>query len=186
MKHAACSMLLLAVAQTASAEVIENLDHIDYTATPRRGQTLRQALDAASPIREEGKLYHGYTKWHVRWNFRWWREADGRCRITEVTTHLDLDITLPELEGGTPAMQERFARFREALSEHEDGHAQIARDAAESVDQDILDLPEMASCELLEETANQLGHEHLDAAGRKSKRYDRDTEHGRSQGASPD
>ncbi|MBK7145393.1 MAG: DUF922 domain-containing protein [Xanthomonadales bacterium] len=77
MKHAACSILLLAVAQAAGAEVIENLDRIDYTATPRRGQTLRQALDAASPIREEGKLFHGYTKWHVRWNFRWWHEADG-------------------------------------------------------------------------------------------------------------
>ena len=124
------------LAQAAGAEVIESLDRIDCTATPRRGQTLRQALDAASPIREEGRLLHGYTKWHVRWNFRGWREADGRCRITEVTTRLDLDITLPELEGGTPAMQERFARLREALSEHDDGHAQVARDVAGCIDGD--------------------------------------------------
>ncbi|MBI2398019.1 MAG: DUF922 domain-containing protein [Xanthomonadales bacterium] len=66
------------LAQAAGAEVIESLDRIDCPATPRRGQTLRQALDAASPIREEGRLLYGYTKWHVRWNFRWWREADGR------------------------------------------------------------------------------------------------------------
>ena len=64
------------------AEVVESIDDVTYTAYPTRGQTLRQALNAATPIREDGERFHGHTKWNIRWSFKWWREADGSCRIT--------------------------------------------------------------------------------------------------------
>jgi predicted secreted Zn-dependent protease len=178
--------LLILLAGAARAEVTESLDYYDYTARPSRGQTLRQALDDASPIREDGELFHGHTKWHIRWAFKWWREADGRCRITSNRTTLDLEITLPELQGGSAAMQRRFASFRDALHEHELGHAQIARDTAEEIDREILGLPEMDSCDELEAEANRVGHAQMRESKRLQKQFDEDTEHGRSQGASPD
>ena len=168
------------------AEVVESIDDVTYTAYPTRGQTLRQALNAATPIREDGERFHGHTKWNIRWSFKWWREADGSCRITSSETRLDLVITMPELEGGGGAMQRRFADFRDALHEHELGHADIARDAAHAVDDAILDLPEMDDCATLEAVANRRAHAIVDASKRRQKQYDRDTEHGRRDGASPD
>ena len=181
------SMLMLVISTSAlRAEVVESLDVVTYTVYPKRGQSLRQALDDVTPIREDGKIFHGHTRWNHRWSFRWWREANGRCRITSNTTTLDLVITLPELGSGSGPMQQRFQRFRAALHAHELGHARIAREAAERVDRAILDLPEMASCTALEAAANRVAKDLLADSGRDQKRFDRETEHGRRDGASPD
>ncbi len=168
------------------AEVVETLDEPTYTAYPGRGQTLRQALDNATPIREDGKKFHGHTVWNIRWKFDWWEEGDGRCRITDSETTLTLEITMPELAGGGSAMQQRFAHFRSALHVHEQGHADRARDAAREIDDTLLALPEMDSCDALENEANASARRVLAALKRQQKRYDADTGHGRSQGASPD
>lgn len=187
LQHAAMIALALCVLATSTrAEVVESLDEVSYTAYPQRGQSLRQALNAASPIREDGEVFHGHTKWNIRWSFKWWREADGSCRITSNETRLDLVITMPELEGGSRAMQQRFADFHEALYDHELGHADLAREAAQAVDDAILDLPEMDDCPTLEATANRRAHAIVNASKRRQKQYDRDTEHGRRDGASVD
>ena len=183
---AAIAVTLCSLAPSAHAEVVETLDEASYTAYPQRGQTLRQALNAATPIREGGEIFHGHTKWNIRWSFRWWREADGRCRITSNETRLDLIITMPELEGGSKAMQRRFADFHEALHVHELGHAEIAREAARAVDDTILDLPEMDNCTALEAAANRRAHAIVAASKHRQAQYDRVTEHGRRNGARPD
>lgn len=181
------AILLLAMAMApARAEVVESLDYIDYRADPQRGQGLREALDAATPVRPNGKIFHGNTKWHIRWSLRWWREANGRCRITSNTTTLDLDITLPQLGSGSSDMRQRFQRYRTALHAHELGHARIARSAAADIDRAILDLPEMASCNVLEAAANRVAHALLADATRAQNAYDRATDHGRSEGARVD
>lgn len=178
--------VVCSLAMAAHADVVESLDEVSYTAYPQRGQTLRQALNAATPIREDGEIFHGHTKWNIRWSFRWWREADGSCRITSNETRLDLVITLPELEGGGHAMQQRFVDFREALHDHELGHADLARKAAQAIDDAILDLPAMTDCPTLEAAANRRAHTLMDAMNRRQKQYDRETQHGRLHGASAD
>lgn len=181
------AVLLLATAMApARAEVAESLDYIDYRADPRRGQGLREALDAATPVRPNGKIFHGNTQWHIRWSLRWWREANGRCRITSNTTTLDLDITLPQLGSGSSDLRQRFQRYRTALHAHELGHARIARAAAAEIDRAILDLPEMASCTALEAAANRVAYALLADATRAQNAYDRATEHGRLEGARVD
>lgn len=183
------SMIVLALlisVQPTRAEVIESMDEERYTAYPQRGQSLRQALNAASPIRENGEVFHGHTKWNIRWAFKWRRKADGRCRITSNETRLDLVITMPELDGGDRAMQQRFSDFHDALYEHELGHADLAREAAEAVDDAILDLPEMGDCPTLEAAANRRARAVVNASKQRQKQYDRDTDHGRRDGASPD
>ena len=183
------NVLLIAAllgAFAAHAEVVESLDEVTYTAYPGFGQSLRSALDDATPIREDGKIFHGHTTWDIRWSFQWWEEGDGRCRITENETQIDLVITMPELGSGSREIRQRFARFREALYTHEQGHADRARAAAQAIDEAIAALPEMDSCDELERRANATGRRLLAESDRGQKRYDRDTEHGRREGASPD
>src|SRR5690606_30801084 len=118
----------LACAGAAHAAVTEEHAQRPYPVHAQPGETLRQALNAATPITEQGKRFPGHTRWNVRWTFRWWREASGSCTITEVTTRLRTEVHLPELRRATPAQQAVFDRYLRALSRHEEGHVQFGRE----------------------------------------------------------
>ena len=51
-----------AVALHANAIVTENLTYRFYDVQFANGQTISAAIFAASPIREGGRTFHGYTK----------------------------------------------------------------------------------------------------------------------------
>ncbi len=169
----------LVCAGAAQAAVTEEYIQQPYPVRAQPGETLRKALNAATPIAVDGQRFHGYTRWNVRWTFRWWREASGRCAITEVTTRLRTQVQLPEL----PAQQAVFDRYLSALSHHEEGHVQFGRDAAQAIDEGIAALPAAPDCAALERRANTLGHRLLREHAEREKQYDRDTRHGASQGA---
>lgn len=189
-----CRALIRTVGMAASvlitpgvcANVVEKLESVDYVAIPKPSQSLRQALNDASPIRENGEIFHGYTQWHIRWEFHWQRDDSGRCKITRNRTALDLVITLPKLAGAKPQMQARFDRFKVALEAHEQAHARIARDTARAIDDTILRLPSMANCQVLENTANRRANALIDASKQQQIELDRITEHGRRDGARVD
>ena len=168
----------------AQAAVIEEHHARPYTVHAQPTESLRQALNAASPITVGGQRFHGYTRWNVRWTFRWRPEpSSGRCRITEVTTRLRTEVQLPELQNAAPAQRALFDRYLSALSRHEQGHVQFGRDAARAIDEGIAQLPTAPDCATLEREANALGHRLLREHAEREKQYDRDTRHGASQGA---
>ncbi|MES2820504.1 MAG: DUF922 domain-containing protein [Pseudomonadota bacterium] len=175
-------VLLLALASPALAEVNEQLDYEYYAADADAYETVREALAAATPIRSGGKIFHGYTRWHINWRFRW-KQADGECYITRVDTRLTSTITLPELEGGTAKQREAFDRYLEALEEHELGHYAFGQEAAETIDAEMADMDALRSCKALEAAANELAQGILADYVKDEKRYDIDTDHGRTQGA---
>lgn len=183
MRWLAASALVLLLQAPASATVREEHAQRPYPVQLAPGQTLRQALQAATPIVVGGRRFHGYTRWNVRWSYRWWREASGRCAITEVTTRLTTEVQLPELRGATPAQQASFNRYLRALSQHEQGHVQLGRDAAQAIDQGIARLPAAADCPTLERQADALGRRLLQEHAERERQYDRDTGHGAAQGA---
>lgn len=178
------ALVLLALAGAAArAEVLEEHATQPYRVSATPGQPLRQALDAATPIREGGRRFHGYTRWNVRWSFRWSRIATGDCRITQVTTRLATHVQLPELHAATAAQRAVFERYLRALSHHEQGHVQLGRDAAHAIDHAIARLPAERDCATLERRANARGRQLLADHVAREKDYDRRTAHGASQGA---
>ena len=176
-------LVALVCAGSALAAVTEEHIQQPYPVRAQPGETLRKALNAATPITVDGQRFHGYTRWNVRWTFRWWREASGRCTITEVTTRLRTQVQLPELHSATPVQLAVFDRYLSALSHHEQGHVQFGRDAAQAIDEGIAALPAAPDCAALERRANTLGHRLLREHAEREKQYDRDTRHGASQGA---
>lgn len=174
---------LVLTTHIAQAEVQEEHAQAPYPVSVQPGQTLRQAISAASPIQVEGLRFHGYTHWNVHWNFWWHSDASGRCRITRVTTRLRTRIQMPELRAGNPAQQTQFARYAEALHQHEQGHVQFGRTAAQAIDRGIAALPEAPDCSTLERQANALGQRLLAEQVAQEKDYDRTTRHGATQGA---
>lgn len=177
------ALAVLICTAAAQAAVTEQAIQRPYTVHVQPGETLRQALNGATPIAVNGERFHGYTRWNVRWTFRWWREASGRCSITEVQTHLRTEVQLPQLRTATPAQQAVFDRYLSALSRHEQGHEQFGRDAAQAIDEGIARLPAAKDCATLERTANALGHRLLREHTEREKAYDQHTGHGATQGA---
>lgn len=174
---------LLVLASASQAEVRETLRHEPYAVNWLPTQSLRQALDTASPIRHNGATFHGYTQWQIDWQFHWWQEPTGECRITTVTTTLDIVIRLPQLQPDVARDTRAFTAYVSALRQHEQGHADTGRMAAKAIDQGIAALPRQASCAALETAANQTGHRLIAQFRQRDTQYDRATGYGRTQGA---
>ena len=177
---------LLLAAHIAQAEVQEEHAHEPYPVHIQQGQTLGQALQDGTPILVDGRRFHGYTHWNVHWNFWWHSDASGRCRITRVSTRLRTRIQMPELRTGSVAQQNQFARYARALHQHEQGHVQFGRSAAQAIDRGIAALPEAPDCATLERDANALGQRLLKEHTAQERAYDRSTGHGATEGVQLD
>lgn len=167
----------------AVADVRENLTYSYYPVIVKSNLPLFPQLLAASSIREEGTPYVGITNWHVRWNFKWNTDRNGACRITSSSTQLTADILLPRLSNANVLQMASFDRFIIALRQHELGHYNIATEAARKIDSDLNNIPAMSNCSALEAYANTTSKNTMDRFNERSRQYDRDTNHGKTQGA---
>jgi predicted secreted Zn-dependent protease len=179
------SLLLILgfLSQNAFAEVIERLDHRYYDVHIAANQSLVSALNQASPIQYKGKVYHGYTKWNVRWKFRWSSDDNGMCRIISSTTTIQGTILLPRLASATQAQKSQFDAYVTSLLEHELGHYQIGKEAAQAIDKQILSYPTASECRALEKAVNSGAHQTLEEYQETERQYDIVTMHGKTQGA---
>lgn len=175
--------LLACLALPAQAQVYEQLRYQHYDAQVASGESLSRALNAVSPVRQNGQVYHAYTQWRVQWNLWWREERDGRCRLSLVHTLLNAEITLPRLSGGDTQQRQRFEQYLSALQQHELGHYQIGQSAATEIDSTLLSLPEYTSCSELQQQANQQANAILQRHIEQERDYNQNTGHGRSQGA---
>ncbi|MEC5398444.1 DUF922 domain-containing protein [Uliginosibacterium sp. H1] len=176
-------LVLASLPRVARADLTEFVDEDFYTATVTPGSTALAALNAASPVKRDGKVFHGNTKWTIEWRIATAVQASGRCRITKRTVMVTTLITLPRLVGGTSAQQQAFDRFLPALKTHERGHQAIGKEAGLTLDWRLAALPEMDDCKQLEARANETGKKTIAEYAERDRRYDATTEHGRTQGA---
>jgi predicted secreted Zn-dependent protease len=175
--------LLAAVHMPGQAGVAETREKRLYDVHQAPGMSLLQALNRASPIREGGQVFHGYTEWRLQWNYRYRERPDGACAITSIDIQLSVAMTLPELKQADAEGAGQFATYLRNLVEHEEGHVRIGQTAARALDTAIAQLPPMPSCPLLEREIARLGNDTLDRARRDNKAYDAATKHGCTQGA---
>lgn len=68
--------------------------------------------------------------------------------------------------------------------ETERGHHLIALDIAESIQEGISNLPAQSSCKNLEKRANKIGYDYIKQMQVRNERYDLETNHGETEGAS--
>jgi predicted secreted Zn-dependent protease len=146
---------------------------------------IRDELDRSGPRGSDGRRWDGYTRWYLRWRFDLERGASG-CRVAEVETTLDVEMTLPRWEAPADAdrrLAQRWNDYLLALTGHEEGHAQIAAEAARQVRRRVGQLPAAATCEAATRASNAVAEQVLREANEQERQYDRDTRHGETQGA---
>ncbi|WP_455233268.1 DUF922 domain-containing protein [Geopseudomonas aromaticivorans] len=179
--------MLAAVMLTASgaslAQTADSLRFKHYQVDLDRWASLDYLLTAASPIRRDGNVYHGYTMWRVIWQYEW-EVKDGLCRFERVDTQLNAQITIPFPQGGSPRRRERFANYVHALYQHELGHYRFGQMAAQHVRSELRRLPADTDCQRLTEAANSEALRIIGHYTAMERKYDLLTNHGSSQGAS--
>lgn len=166
----------------AETTVIENIEA--YEINPRSLEQLVPSLNNASPVRENNKVFHAHTKTHVSWRF-WWDSQPHRCKITKTSTTVTINYDLPKLESGccSASIMDVWNQYYPALLKHEQGHGQIAIDAAEEIERVLLGMPAFEQCKNLEQEANKRAEAVLERFRPEHQTYDGKTGHGRTEGA---
>lgn len=154
-----------------------------YRVTGATASELRSSMLAAGP-EDDGRSWFGMTDWEVRWQFRF-EPSDNGCSMERVDVEFSSRMTLPEWEGersADPDLVREWRAFARALRAHEDGHTATGLRAAHEIHRTLQSV-RADSCETIAEEANSTAHEILDRFRQREREYDRETGHGRTQGA---
>jgi predicted secreted Zn-dependent protease len=126
------------------------------------------------------------TQWQLRWDFRVEAPPGGSCRVVSAATSLDIRMTLPrwtQTKDAPPALVKRWSTFADALRKHENGHRDIAIEAAHAVAARAAAVPAEKDCTTLRTNVSRIADDTLREFKDKESSYDVTTMHGRTQGA---
>jgi len=180
------TLLLLAYALlpgAALAKVHEDLVYSYYEVKARSDEPLYAQLYAASPIKEDGQTFHSFTNWDIQWTLKLNADKSGFCRIARATTKLHAVIILPKLDGANTQQLTSFEHYIAALRQHELGHYKIAEQAAQAIEYKLHAVKRMRNCSTLQTYADKSARRTLEYFNEKNRQYDRETNHGKTQGA---
>ncbi len=181
--RAMLGLAILVATSCTQAAVSEALSYTPYGVADDPRAAVSTVLERATPNRQGGRVFLGYTHWEISWHLRWAEAAGGYCRLIQSQTTLRITISLPRLYGATNQRSREFLKILTGLRIHELGHASIAEDAARAIDAALDTVPQTPGCGALEAAANLKAQRLLDEYGAKQVRYDAVTDHGRRQSA---
>ena len=146
-------------------------------------EVLLAGMRALGP-KSEGSEYFGLTETQLAYRY-WKKQTEQGCQLEQIRIDLNVTITLPRWEASRVApyeLRRDWSRFDTALRRHEDGHREIAEWSAREVYQALSRL-RTASCDGIDGAAQGAAERLRDLSEQRQASYDRQTGHGRSQGA---
>ncbi|HLM52161.1 MAG TPA: DUF922 domain-containing protein [Pseudoxanthomonas sp.] len=161
---------------------------VHYDVYGRSIAELRESLNENGPRNPRdlgGKRFHGWTDWRVDWTYKYTPSKQG-CRFTEFTSALSGTMTLPRwtpIGGGAEKVARAFDTYVSALRRHEHGHYAIGAEAAAEIQALGHAFSVPSDCSTIANAFEMRAAAILEAYRAKELLYDRETEHGRTQGA---
>lgn len=147
-------------------------------------ETVTMSVQAGGVI-DGQQRFLGFHRWEITWTVDASPQAES-CVVRDATVRLDSRMILPEwVEPPVvePGLKEQWAGFLAALREHELGHRRIARAGAGKVREALLGV-QAPTCEQVPGVANVAAQQVVDRIRVEDARYDEETRHGTTQGAS--
>lgn len=172
--------IFLSFYSRAETKIVE--DFLFYEVAPTSKGDLMAVLNRISPIRENGNVFHGYTKYEINWRF-WWKSTNNQCVFTKVETTLRLEYTMPQLKSSKSDVRVVWSNWYPNLELHENGHGKLAKDTAYKIDKSLLSISPKANCNLLEKEGNKVAYKLMEKLKKANKEYDITTNHGETQNA---
>jgi predicted secreted Zn-dependent protease len=146
-----------------------------------RGGTTRELAAALEHI--DGR-WAAQARTRARWTFRW-VDRGSRCDVIDGQVSVRARLELPWWQrptGVTDSVVSEWERVRESLCVHELGHVTIALQGAHAVDERLDAGFTARTCDAVERAADRKATEIWERHQRRHHRYDRLTQHGRTQG----
>ena len=187
--RAACCLLALAggCAGAAELEAPDIKDSIEYRDIVGNNEdALAAALKQVGSTNANGDRFAASTRWQLRWNFRVEQHPGASCQLASAKTELDIHLTLPRWmppRNASPALVKKWNRFADALRKHEDGHRDIAIEAARVVTDRVAAAQPEGDCATLKKRLGRIADDTLREYKDKESSYDVTTMHGQTQGA---
>lgn len=181
------SVMLLSLMQipASQGEVLLEERYEHYTIAPIEVDQIKFELRKNSPISRANQIFHGGTEWTLVPHFRWKRER-YQCRIKDVMVKLNGTYTLPKLYStvsATTSTKKRFNAYYEALLGHEKGHQNLWLKAGEEIERTLNNFEPYFSCDELAKQAKIRIAGIIKNYQQLNRDYDKQTGHGRTQGA---
>lgn len=146
---------------------------------------LTASLLAKTPIvDEQNHAWGGQCRWNIKWEFRYDKAAQ-RCAIASFNLRLISVIDVPTWVNRSAApllVQQAWDRYDRALRRHEEAHRNTGVAAIYEMARQIRAIGSYPDCAMLDQQISLVGNQ-VDADFRaKDKKFDDDTDHGRTQG----
>ena len=179
-KYLLLVLIFLSFYSIAETNVFEEFEF--YEVAPTSKSNLLKTLNNSSPIKENGEVFHGYTKYNIAWRF-WWKFNGNKCAFTKVETTLKLKYTMPQLRSSKAEIKAVWSNWYPNLERHEKGHGKLAKDIANEIDRSLLAIAPKANCNILEKSGNDLAYKLMNKLKKANQKYDAITNHGETQNA---
>ena len=176
----------LALSWPSSAAFPEKTERTHYYAIAgSSARELRDAMNEKRPVGKDGKPHDAITSWFVRWQYAT-TTSPAACAIKSFDVSLDISMTLPQWtneSAAAPQLVQHWRTYYAALLKHEEGHRAIGSGAAADIRDAGSKLPSEQGCGDLAKAVGKMTGEILERYRQREREYDRDTDHGRTQGA---
>ena len=173
-----------ALALVTSAVHAENARIAYYDVVGNNAQVLRQQMNAKGPL-DGGRRFDAHTDWYVKWNYRYRPTASG-CEFTSVEVSLTGTILLPRwvhTGNASGALVQKWDRYVAALRLHENGHYAHGVSAEKAIEAMAKSFRGSGDCRVMASEFNDQAHSIRARYNALDVAYDRETDHGRTQGA---
>lgn len=155
-----------------------------YDVSGNSAAELRQQMNAKGPL-DGGKRFDAHTEWHVKWNYRYRPTASG-CELASVNVSLSGTILMPRwvyANDVSNTLIEKWDRYLAALRLHEEGHYAHGASAAKEMEALGESFHGSGDCPAMVSEFNTRAQGIIDKYKAQDVAYDRETDHGRTQGA---
>jgi predicted secreted Zn-dependent protease len=145
---------------------------------------IRNSMFATRPFAPTN-AFDAFTHWTVRADYQF-RPSRGSWVLHNPRVNLSITVTLPRWIPGlpvSPGLVQTWNEYLTNLTTHEAGHVKIGFEASEEVQRRLEGMPGYATASDARGAAAALVNELIDEFRAREREYDRQTRHGRSQGA---
>ena len=153
-----------------------------YFIYPHTKAEISTLLHDESPIYQDGKIYHGSTRWDIRYNYKY-RKIGNQCKIYKADVTLDIIYTMPKLlypEQIEKNIRNTFKNYYNALFKHERNHMKYAENAARETEQFLLHYK--GRCNSIKYDIRKKTTKIFNNCKKINRNYDQRTGHGRTEG----
>jgi predicted secreted Zn-dependent protease len=133
----------------------------------------------------DGKKYDSVTSWKVRWDYGYDR-APQTCSVDSFRVTVAISFRLPKWSrpGDAPRnLIDKWDSYMKNLVTHENGHRDMAVEAAAELSRAVADLPPALTCAEIDREVQKLSSARMMKLKEDEKEYDAATNHGYTQGA---